>query len=123
MRFIRLAIACAVMAGCAPVNDIQPIDRSCRDGFAPLRFADGSASLAPDFTKALEWTAEMGSNCEIRTLTVVGLPDPSSESLAGRRSTAIAAVLRGFGLPTPTFDPGDAEAQAEPQLVIEAVPR
>jgi len=88
-----------------------------------LYFREGSAALDPLFAKVLDWPARAAGSCRLVSLTVRGLPDPSSETLAGRRAAAVVAAFAGFGIPAPTFELGDADDQANPTFQMNALPR
>ena len=123
MQVLKLMVVGVSLAGCAHVESAAPAPPACGSGFAPLRFAEGKASLEPGFAHALLWSSRMASDCQVSSVRIVGLPPPSDGTLAGQRSATVAAVLQGFGLPTPTFEFGGPEAQASPQLAIDAIPR
>lgn len=126
MKTVALVVVTLLAGACAtaPARSPQPGKRQiCSEGFAPLRFIPDRAALDPSFAKVADWPAEAAARCRINSLAVVGLPEPSSESLAGRRAASVLAVLEAFGVPRPTFDLGDEEAQRNPVLVIDAAPR
>lgn len=87
-----------------------------------LRFVEGKAALVPGVAEVFEWPARTTWECPNTRLRVFGLPSPSDESLQGRRAHSVAQVLRGFGIPEPLFELGDAEDQAQPGLEILAQP-
>ncbi len=120
-----LAVAClATACATAPAQDSPlPARLVCSEGFAPLRFVPEHAALDPSFAKSVHWPAETVARCNLKGVAVVGLPEPSPTSLAGRRAASVVAILEAFGIPRLTFDLGDEEAQQNPVLVIDAAPR
>lgn len=123
MRLALVALTAVTLAGCAHTPSPEAPPPVCRSGFAPLRFTDGAAALAPGFARALGWPAEAATACPETRMIVHGLPSPDpTGSLAARRAASVAAVLKGFGIPQPVFELGDAETQAHPRLELIAGP-
>lgn len=111
-------------ASCAHQNAAQPSSQNvCTDGVMPLTFHDGMSSIRSIVLKSLEWPLAAAAQCDLGQLRVVGLAEPSTATLAGRRATAVAGLLAAVGLPPASFDAGSDEDQRHPHLVIESRPR
>lgn len=118
------ALAALSLSACASTPKVsEPIGRIiCSEGFAPLRFTPDSDALDPFFAKVIDWPAQAARQCSSLSLTVRGLPPPTTASMEGRRAANVARALQSFGIPMPNFELGDAEDQAEPSLEVRARP-
>lgn len=126
MRSSILAVLAVVgLCACAtpPPASLPTAERIPRsEGFAPLRFTPNADTLDPFFAKVLDWPARAARECSSLTLVVRGLPDPSEESLEGRRAANLARALQSFGVPLPRFELGDEQDRDHPSLNIFAQP-
>lgn len=124
MRRALVISALFLIAGCTQTAQSLPGNArpSCSEGIAPLYFREGSPALDPLFAKVLDWPARAAAGCRVVTITVRGLPNPSDETLAGKRAASVVAAFQGFGVPAPTFELGDADDQASPVFQMDARP-
>lgn len=120
-----LFTAVLMVVGCAqtPTSVIDNPRPACSEGFAPLYFQENSAALDPLFAKVLDWPARAAGRCRLVSLTVRGLPNPSPDTLAGRRAASVLAAFESFGIPAPMFELGDADDQASPTFQMNARPQ
>lgn len=124
MRRLALLLSTLALIGCAsrpPVAATASTQRSpCTNGILALYFNEEAPTLRP--TVSMEWPARATKECPGVAFKVIGLPEPSTANLQGRRAESVALALRAFGVPQPTFEPGDANDQARPVLEILARP-
>lgn len=120
-----ISVMAVLVSGCATATrDENPQTVVCSpDLYAPLRFSEGLDTLSTSFAGSLGFATRATTMCNILSVQVVGLPQPGSETLPARRAAVVLSVLQGFGVPYPTFLLGDARAQAQPFISIEAEPK
>jgi outer membrane protein OmpA-like peptidoglycan-associated protein len=96
----------------------------------PLRFARGSAKLAPDAVKGLAMSAQRARGIRDVERVVVevygdaGSPAAQQEKLAGQRADAVKTALEGAGLPglvVVAGDPGEKRKADAPHVSFQVV--
>ena len=113
-----------VLASCAakPVEIAQParFTPSCGNAVLYLYFNEGQDTLRVTHQSLADYSDVM-PQCQSVLVQVYGLPQPSNDSLEGRRAATVARVLKALGWPEPSFDPGEPEDVEKPTIVLKPI--
>ncbi len=111
------AVALSACAGGLPQR-LGLAQARCQDISFPIYFSEGSDSVTPGASQAIDAAADKARGCHVGVVRVTGLADAKGGALANldlsqRRTANVARLLAAKGFPAPTFDldaQGDAGA-------------
>lgn|GEM_PF-6785690 len=83
-----------------------------------LYFVEGSDRLTFPTNHAVYNNPHIMEVCGDFELVVLGLADPSSDSLEGRRARTVAQLIQSLGWPQPKFQDGNAEDRELPAIFL-----
>jgi outer membrane protein OmpA-like peptidoglycan-associated protein len=109
-RIIFAAAACAALAGCQSVQNVQRVVSSspCRDTKVTFYFETSSETLTTAGQQIVSLTAKRLQGCKVKELSLVGLADPAGSpeinlTLSKHRADNVLEAFVRAGLPVPKY--------------------
>jgi outer membrane protein OmpA-like peptidoglycan-associated protein len=127
-RVIFAAMACAALAGCQTVQNVQQrlASSPCHDTQVTFYFESNSETLTAAGDQIVSLTARRLQGCKVKELSLVGLADPTGSpevnlTLSKHRADNVLEAFVRAGLPVPKYTlvaSGDKGAVAASGAVV-----